>query len=124
MSGAQGAVDIVQSYFQNPAGLMTGLLAVAKYQAQQEVCTLLVSRIAESQVEAYLKEVADDPDAYLRELGVVGGMHGLDFQDSRLMNRGSKDVQITVRFKVKNQMFPNFDFGEYEMMLNASTRFW
>ncbi len=124
VSGAQGAVDIVQSYFQNPAGLMTGLLAVAKYQAQQEVCTLLVSRIAESQVEAYLKEVADDPDAYLRELGVVGGMHGLDFQDSRLMNRGSKDVQITVRFKVKNQMFPNFDFGEYEMMLNASTRFW
>lgn len=124
VSESQGAVDITREYFQNPKGLLTGLAAVGKHRAEQAVCSLLVARMAESQVEAYLKQITDDPDAYLIGLGIEGGMDGLDFRESKLMGGGSKDISVTVRFKVKNQMFPLFDFGEHEMCLNASTRFW
>lgn len=123
-SDAEGAVNIVTGYFKNPRGLFTGILAVAKEDVERRVTTLIVSRIAESQVEAYFEEITDDPDAYLEGLGIVGGLEGLDFSESEYVAGGTKDINITVRFTVKNQMFPMFDFGEHEMRLNASTRIW
>lgn len=122
---ADAAADIARGYFNNPEGLLTGLAAVGKSDLENAVCTAVVSKMAEGQLEAYLEELVDDPDAYLEEIGIVGGMDGLDFGDSALiLEGGKKDINITVRFKVKNQMFPFLDFGEHEMCLNASTRLW
>lgn len=123
-SNAQGAVNIVKGYFKEPKGLLTGLLAVGKEGVERKVCSLIVARIAEGQVESYFENITDDPDGYLEDLGIVGGMDGLDFSDSTLLADGTKDINIIVRFKVKNNMFPIFDFGEYDMCLSASTRIW
>lgn len=124
VSDAQGAIDIATGYFKNPKGLFTGLMALAKDDIERRASMLIVSRIAESQVEAYFEEITDDPDAYLENLGIVGGMDGLDFSESEYVAGGTKDINITVHFTVKNQMFPMLSFGEHEMYLNASTRIW
>lgn len=122
---AGAAADIAEGYFRDPQGLLAGLAAVGKSELENAVCTAVFSKIAEGQLEAYLEALVEDPDAYLEEIGIVGGMNGLDFRDSKLvLEGGKKDISITVRFKVKNKMFPFLDFGEHEMCLNASTRLW
>lgn len=124
VENAEEGINIAKSYFQNPKGLLNGLIAIGKSGVKEKITTALVSKIAESQVEAYLKQITDDPDAYLEGLGIVGGLEGLDFRDSRCIANGTKDISITVSFKVKNQMFSFLDFGEHKMKLNASTRIW
>lgn len=124
VNGSQDAINIGKEYFKNPKGLLTGLLAVGKDEIGNQVRTLIVSRIAESQIESYIEKLSSDPDKYLENLGIVEGLEGLDFSKSTLLADGSKDVNIVIKFKVSNKMFPMFDFGEHDMYLSASTRIW
>lgn len=122
---AEGAAGIVEGYFQNPKGLLTGIAAIVSSGAQTKASTFLISRIAKEQVREYLQLYTDDPDGYLEGMGVVGGLDGLNFDKTKLsVAGGSKDLFITVTFRYKNNMFGELDFGEHEMILNASTRLW
>lgn len=122
---AEGAVGIAEGYFQNPKGLLTGIAAIVSSGAQSEASRFLISRIAKEQVREYLELYTDDPDGYLEGMGVAGGFEGLNFSKTKLsVAGGAKDLQITVTFKYKNNMFKDMDFGEHEMILNASTRLW
>ena len=123
-SSMQDAGNIVSGYFKDPQSLLTGILALGQAGVEEYVGSAVISHIAGDQVEAYLGTLTDDPNAYLKELGIVGGLDGLDFSDSRFAAGGTQDVQITVRFTVKNQMFPMLDFGERELCINATTRIW
>lgn len=68
----------------------------------------------------------DDPNEYLEKLGIVGGLDGLDFGKSKWISNegGSGNIEIVVTFKLKNQLFKQFDFGEHEYALSASTLSW
>ena len=124
VSGGKDAYNITKGYFQDPKGLMEGLIVLGKNVVEEKTATFLVSKIAESQIELYLKQMTDDPDAYLEGIGIVGGLDGLNFSDSRCIAGGTKDITIKVEFRVKNQMFPWIDFGERRMRISASTRIW
>lgn len=120
-----GAAGIVEGYFQNPKGLLTGIAAVVSSGAQSSASRYLITRIAKEQVEEYLQQYTENPDEYLESMGVVGGLDGLDFRQTKLaVAGGAKDLNITVTFQYKNNMFGNLDFGERKMILNASTRLW
>ena len=119
------AAGIAENYFKEPKGLLTGLASIAVSGLTDRANTFVIGKIAKAQVESYLEEITDDPDEYLKGIGIVDGLSGLRFEQSKLTTAGnSKDLDITVRFKVKNQMFPMLDFGEHEMCINASTRLW
>ena len=119
------AVGIAKNYFKEPKGLLTGLASIVVSGMTDKANTFVISKIAEAQVEAYLEEITDDPDDYLKGIGIVDGISGLRFEKSKLTTAGNKkDLDITVYFTVKNQMFPILDFGEHEMCINASTRLW
>ncbi len=123
-SGSQGAMDIAVGYFKNPKGLLTGLLAMGKEHVEQRVATAILGHVTEGQVEAHFEAMTDDPDAWLKRIGIVGGLEGLDYSQSTYAAGGSKDIKIVVRFTVENQMFPMFSFGRRQMTLSASTRIW
>ncbi len=124
VSDSGGAYQIAKSYFQNPKGLMNGLIALGKNSLEEYAATALVSKIAESQVELYLSRISDDPDAYLEGLGIAGGIEGLHFQESKCIAGGTKDICIVVEFSVENQMFPWMSFGTKKMKVSSSTRIW
>lgn len=124
VSDSEGAYQIASDYFKNPKGLLNGLIALGKNSLEEYATTTLVSKMAKSQVELYLSQMSDDPDAYLEGLGIVGGMEGLNFQESKCIAGGTKDICIVVKFSVENQMFPWMSFGTKEMKLSASTRIW
>lgn len=124
VSDSEGAYQIAKDYFKNPKGLMNGLIALGKNSLEEYAATTLVSKMAKSQVELYLSQMSDDPDAYLEGLGIVGGMEGLNFQDSKCIAGGTKDICIVVKFSVENQMFPWMKFKEKKMALSSSTRIW
>lgn len=125
IGNAEGAVGIAEGYFQNPKGILTGLAAIVSSGVLDKASQFIISRIAKEQVNEYLLQYTDDPDSYLEGMGVVGGLDGLDFKKTELVVAGgAKDLQITVTFTYKNNMFKDLDFGEKTMILNASTRLW
>ena len=124
VSDSEGAYQTASDYFKNPKGLMTGLIALGKNKLEEHATTMLVSKMAKSQVELYLSQMSEDPDAYLEGIGIVGGMEGLNFEESECIAGGTKDICIVVQFSVENQMFPWMSFGTKKMELSSSTRVW
>ena len=73
-----------------------------------------------------LGKITDDVDTYLKNVGVVDGLEGLDFNQSEWVSvtEGKGNVQIVVTYTMKNNIFPQFDFGEYKVRQCASTLMW
>lgn len=125
IGNAEGTVGIAEGYFQNPKGILNGLAAIVSSDLQAKARQFIISRIAKEQVKEYLLQYTDDPDGYLEGMGVFGGLDGLNFEKTELIvSGGAKDLQITVTFIYKNNMFKDLDFGKKTMILNASTRLW
>lgn len=120
------ASDTVTEYFSDPKEIMKGALAIAKSSGQDEITTWAVGAIARGNIKKSLEKVTDDPDGYLKTIGIVDGMAGLDFSQSKcLSNNGGKgNVDIVVTYQLKNLLFPDFDFGEHEFCQCASTLIW
>lgn len=123
---AETAGTTVTEYFSNPKEIMTGALAVIKSGGRQTVMTWAAGSIARGCIKKSISKISDNPDMYLKNIGVVDGIAGLDFSKSKWgSNTGGKlDVQIVVTYKLKNLLFPDFDFGEYEFCQCASTVIW
>lgn len=123
---AKTANDTVTAYLSNPKEIMYGALAVVKSKGEGAVMTWAVSAISRGYLNKTILKVSDDPDGYLKDIGVVGGMEGLDFSKSKWISNseGKGNIDIVVTYKLKNLLFPNFDFGEYEFCQCASTLVW
>ena len=117
------AYTVASGYFKDPKGLLTGLLAIGQAKAENQVLTYLVGAIASGQIEGYLESICEDPDAYLKRLGIVDGLAGLDFSQSSLIADQTQDVYVTVEFRVKSPI-SMFNIGERTVRLSASTRIW
>lgn len=113
-------------YFSNPKEIMYGTLAVVKSKGRRAVMTWAVGGIAKGYIKETVAKISVDPDEYLRTIGIVDGMEGLDFSKSKWITtaEGKADIEIVVTFKMKNLLFPDFDFGEYEFCQCASTLIW
>ncbi len=123
---AAGSVEGFINAVSDMNGLVEGVFSLAKSKGQQAVMTAIVSRLTEENIENELSLISDDPDEFLENIGIVGGMSGLDFSKSEwISNTGGKgNIQIVVTYTMKNILFPDFDFGQHEFCQCASTLIW
>ncbi|MBR5510429.1 MAG: hypothetical protein IKV59_10285, partial [Lachnospiraceae bacterium] len=124
----QNASNTMEEYISNPEEILSGALAVVKSEVREQAFTWVVGGITRGCIKESLEKVTDKPDEYLKNIGVIDGMAGLDFSQSKWMTNtpedGKGNVDIVVTYKLKNLLFPDFDFGEYEFCQCASTCIW
>ncbi len=122
----KAAYDSVTEYFSDPKELLAGVLAIAKAKGQRMVLIYVTGCIARGCIRESLSYMTNDPDKYLEDVGVVDGLEGLDFSQSKWMDNteGKPGIEIVATYKMKNLMFPQFDFGEHQYRVCASTSIW
>lgn len=118
--------DTLTDYFSDPEEIMSGALAVVKRGYSRSVMTWVAGAITRGCIRETLGKISDDPDEYLKNIGIVDGMDGLDFSKSKWVtnDEGKGNIDIVVSYRMKNLLFPNFDFGEHEFCQCASTLVW
>ena len=86
----------------------------------------IIDSLAKNAVRKSISGYSDDINSYFEDLGVVGGFDGLDFSESKwISNDGGKgNIKIVVKYQMKNQLFPEFDFGIKQCRQSASTLTW
>ena len=99
---------------------------MTKNSASNQIKTGIIGGISGANIKTTLSKVTNDPDDYLENIGIVDGLDGLDYSSSKwISNYGAKgNLQIVVTYKMKNLLFPSFDFGELEFCQCASTVIW
>lgn len=122
----KNAGSAVTDYFHDPEAIMYGALAMAKSGIRGKTMTLAVGSIAKGYMEESILKISDDPDQYLETIGIVDGMAGLDFSKSEWMTNssGKGNIDIVVTYRMRNLLFPDFDFAEHEFCQCASTLVW
>ena len=130
MDKANHANDAVTGYLSDPKEIMYGALAVAKSGVRGTAMTWVAGSISRGYIKESISKVSDDPDQYLKTIGIVDGLAGLDFSASSWISNesgsanGRGNIEIVVTYRMKNLLFPDFDFGEYEFCQCASTLTW
>ena len=125
-SGNQ-AYHSVTEYFSDPKELVAGVLAIAKSKGERLVLTYVTGCIARGCIRESLSYMTGDPNQYLEDIGIVGGLEGLDFSQSNWMTGDTSvkpGIEIIVTYKMRNLVFPQFDFGEHQYRVCASTSIW
>lgn len=110
----------------DPDAIVEGVFSLVKQQASQTVMTQVVGMVTKNNINNAITLMSDDPNEFLENIGIVGGVSGLDFSESKwISNSGKKgDIQIVVTYSMKNLLFPDFDFGQYEFCECAYTLIW
>lgn len=138
MGSVQDAAAVASDAFEDPEGLLSGLLAVAKKDTEEKVIQVIIGKIVEGQIKSYLKGVSDyEPDVYLKRLGVVDGIKGLRYDggwdgDNKILVKeygcslaanNTQDVVVTVDFYVESPI-SFFGLAKRKVRLCATTRVW
>ena len=126
LKSGEHAQEMVTAYFSDPDAILSGVMAVVKSGVQQQMLKALVGGISRANIKTALLKVSDDPDLYLEHIGIVDGMEGLNFWKSEWIgnSEGKPNLKIVVTYKMKNLIFPMFDFGEIDCCQCASTLIW
>lgn len=113
-------------FFSDPDAIANGVLAAAKVKGREGIVKWGAKQLGTASIKNSLGKITDDVDTYLKNVGVVDGLEGLDFNQSEWVSvtEGKGNVQIIVTYTMKNNIFPQFDFGEYEVRQCASTLMW
>lgn len=116
------AVDNVMDYAEN-TDIAAGVINLLKGGVEDMAGMAVVGGIAKGRIKKNLSYMTNDPDGYLKELGVVGGIEGIDFSESRWVAGGEKAVRVTAVYRMESRLM-YFDLGEYEFRVNATTLVW
>lgn len=111
----------------DPAGLIEGIFSLAKSEGEQAILTQIAGDLTRDTIKKSVSLLTDNPDDFLSDTGIVGGLDGLDFSQSEWMSTGEGEkanIKIVVTYTMKNVLFPDFDFGQYEFCQSASTLIW
>lgn len=113
-------------FFSDPDAIANGVLAAAKVKGREGIVKWGAKQLGTASIKNSLGKITDDVDTYLKNVGVVDGLEGLDFNQSEWVSvtEGKGNIQIVVTYTMKNNIFPQFDFGEYEVRQCASTLMW
>lgn len=125
-STGAAAWNNVEAIANDPQSILSGVLSWAKSEAYGAALAGIAGSLAKGSIQKQINILGKDPNEYLENLGVVGGLNGLDFSKSQWdSNTGGKgNVEIVVTFTMKNSVIPMFDVGEHEYVLCASTLSW
>ncbi len=121
-SSVEGFIDAVSDM----DGLVEGVFSAVKGGIEQKAITSLVGEMTKNNIKNELMLVSDDPDEYLKNIGIEGGLSGLHFDKTECLNdtEGKGSIKIIASYTMKNILFPNFDFGPYEFCQCAYTLIW
>lgn len=89
-----------------------------------DLSSIAVGMIVSAKVEAYLDEITGDADEYLENVGIIGGMSGLDFGETEFNVGENSTLKVVVTYSMTNQLFPYIDLGEWEFSHTAYTGVW
>ncbi|MBS6194841.1 MAG: hypothetical protein KH828_04605 [Clostridiales bacterium] len=120
------AGENLSEFFSDPEAIASGVFAMVKGGIREDALTLLAGELSKSSIKSSISLISDDANEYLENLGVVGGLDGLNFRKSKWISNksGKGDIQIVVTYQMKNFLFPEFDFGQHEFVQCASTLVW
>jgi len=120
----EGFVNAMNSTDMN--SLVEGVFSLAKSEGERAIMTSVVGMLSKNNIKSQLSLMSDDPDEFLKNIGIVGGLSGLDFSDSEWLSNseGKGKIKILVTYKMENILFPDFDFGQYQFCQGAYTLIW
>ena len=107
--------------------LVEGVFSLAKAEGRKNLMTQIAGDLTEENIKRSLGLMTDDPDEFLSSIGIEVGLSGLDYSESEWISNGEEEkgnVRIVVTYTMKNVLFPDFDFGQYEFSQSASTLIW
>lgn len=126
IDSGNAAYTQLSDFFSDPDAIATGVMSMVKSDIRGAAMTYVAGELSRASIKNSIGKVNDDVDTYLTNLGIVDGLSGLDFSQTKWISvgEGKGDVQIVVTYTMKNNIFPQFDFGEYEVRQCASTLMW
>ena len=126
IDSGNAAYTQLSDFFSDPNAIATGVMSMVKSDIRGAAMTYVAGELSRASIKNSIGKVNDDVDTYLTNLGIVDGLSGLDFSQTKWISvgEGKGDVQIVVTYTMKNNIFPQFDFGEYEVRQCASTLMW
>ena len=121
-SSIEGLADLLG----NTDEIAEGVFSFVKNGVGEAALAALAGEMAENNIRNTLSLVTEDPDQYLTNLGIEGGISGLDFSESEWnpMSGEKINIKIVVTYQMKNLIFPYFEIGPYEFRQCASTLTW
>lgn len=81
-----------------------------------------VKRVAKERVASYLNGSTKEADQFLKDIGIVKGLEGLNFEGTTV---SGDDITIQVSYKVRLLFYLEmFDFGEFDSTQKVCCRLW
>lgn len=107
----------LQSYADNPTVILSQICTVIKDQTLSAAKSqILAPVVAKLLMPKYIADNKNDTDKYLKDLGVEGGLSGMNFALSSIMDDGTT-IRFTVIYKIKYDI-PLI--GDYEFSIKQS----
>ena len=113
--------------FSDPNAIVNGAMSYLKRGIEKEGFRYLVQQLSIASIKNALWDMSNqDVNKYLENVGLVDGLSGLHFDKTSFDpgHEGKGEVKIVVTYTMKNLIFPQFDFGQYEFRQCASTLMW
>ncbi len=126
IDSGNAAYTQLSDFFSDPDAIANGVMAMVKSDVRGAAMTYVAGELSKASIKNALRLITDNENTYLTNLGIVDGLDGLDFSQSKWISvsKGKGDIQIVVTYTMKNLIFPQFDFGQYEFRQCASTLMW
>lgn len=109
----QQAGSHAQNIFGDTDALMNNIFSLIKTKGADILSNMVIEAIAEDIVEAQIKNMTSKGvDEYLEDLGIEGGMSGLDFGSSRWANAargGMPELEVSIVYTI------DFHLGFFEL---------
>ena len=120
---AEVAYDTLEDYFSNSDDIIQGVIAVVKNTAGGMAKEWAVSQVCRGSLKKQLRYLtSQDPDTYLKNLGIQGGVDGITFEGTTWFDT-SRELDIVMTYRIE------YDFGvlgrqEKEFKVRAKTAIW
>lgn len=127
LGALQQAGDHAQNFFGDPDALMNNIFSLVKTQGANMLSNMVIEAIVEDIVEEQIENMsAKGADEYLKDLGIEGGMGGLDFGSSRWANAssgGMPELEVSIVYTIDFHL-GIFDLEPRRFRVCAKTALW
>lgn len=116
------AVDNIEDYVEN-TDIVAGIVNLLKSSAEDIVGTAVIGGVAKGRLKKNLSYITNDPDTYLKNLGIEGGLSGISYSESKWVSGGEYVLRVTATYTIKMKIL-SYDLGVYKCRVNATTLVW
>lgn len=115
--------NLYSNTLDDPTAVLSGIYSVVKDEAANSVRSMVVAPVVGNLLmPKYIAGSRAEADKYLEGIGVEGGMSGLNWQLSQILDDG-RTINLTVVYKIKYKI-PLIGDYDYTVKQTASTAAW